>query len=154
MDADHLSPLEMESWGGFLRLHTVLYQELDRRLIAGQQMPLSTYDVLLRLVRARNGLRMSELAKQVFMTTGGLTRMADRLERDGLIARVRSTEDLRGYEARVTPAGRKAFKRANRQHLEDVRQLYLAHLTPEQLEVLAEVWRRIRAGNAGFGDAA
>ena len=144
----------MESWGGFLRMHTVLYQELDRRLSTGQQMSLSTYDVLLRLVRARDGLRMSELAKQVFMTTGGLTRMADRLERDGLIARTRSTEDLRGYEARITPAGRKAFKRANRQHLKDVRELYLAHLTAQQLEVLAEVWRRLKAANAHVGQAA
>ncbi len=74
-------------------------------------MALSTYDVLLRLVRARDGLRMSELAKRVFMTTGGLTRMADRLERDGLITRSRSANDLRGYEARITPTGRKAFDR-------------------------------------------
>ncbi|MGH2781835.1 MAG: MarR family winged helix-turn-helix transcriptional regulator [Thermoleophilaceae bacterium] len=109
-------------------------------------MALSTYDVLLRLVRARDGLRMSELAKRVFMTTGGLTRMADRLERDGLITRSRSANDLRGYEARITPTGRKAFKQANRQHLQDVRELFLEHLTEDELETLADVWRRLKAG--------
>ena len=148
MDPDQLSPQEMDAWGGFLRMHTVLYRELDRRLVRDQRMSLSTYDVLLRLVRARDGLRMSDLAKQVFMTTGGLTRLADRLERDGLIARTRSAEDLRGYEARITPAGRKALKRANRQHLADVRELFLDHVTHEEREVLAGLWRRLSDANA------
>ena len=148
MDRDQLSPLEMDAWGGFLRTHTVLYRELDRRLVRGQRMSLSTYDVLLRLARVRDGLRMRDLANQVFMTTGGLTRLADRLERDGLITRTRSAEDLRGYEARITPAGRRALKRANRQHLDDVRELFLDHVTHEEREVLAGLWRRLSDADA------
>lgn len=152
---DQLTPLEMEAWGGFLRTHTVLYRELDRRLAMSGQMPLSTYDVLLRLAWAGSaGLRMRELAQQVFMTSGGLTRMADRLERDGLITRTRSAGDLRGYEARITPAGRRALKRANLQHLDDVRELFLDHLTQEELDVLARVWRRLKAANAEPGAVA
>ena len=111
-------------------------------------MSLSTYDVLLRLARVRDGLRMRDLANQVFMTTGGLTRLADRLERDGLITRTRSAEDLRGYEARITPAGRRALKRANRQHLDDVRELFLDHVTHEEREVLAGLWRRLSDADA------
>jgi DNA-binding MarR family transcriptional regulator len=148
MDPDRLTPLEMDAWGGFLRMHTGIYRELDRRLIRGQQMPMSTYDVLLRLVRARDGLRMNELASQVFMTTGGVTRMADRLEREGLITRTRSADDLRGYEARITRAGRKAFKAANRQHLQDVRELFLEHLSERDLAALARIWSRLRSANA------
>jgi DNA-binding PadR family transcriptional regulator len=79
--------------------------------------------------------------------SGGLTRLADRLERDGLIARTRSSEDLRGYEARITSSGRKALRRANRQHLEDVRELFLAHLTSQELETLARVWRRLKGAS-------
>jgi DNA-binding MarR family transcriptional regulator len=143
---DRLSPPEMEAWSGFLRVHTLLYRELDRRLVAGQQIPLSTYDVLLRLAWAEaDGLRMSELAQQVFMTSGGLTRLADRLERAGLIARSRCTDDLRGYVARITPAGRETLRRANRQHLNDVRELFLAHLSDDERQVLAGVWRRLKA---------
>jgi DNA-binding MarR family transcriptional regulator len=142
---DRLSPLEMEAWSGLLRMHTELYRELDRRLARGQQMPLSSYELLLRLVWARDGLRMSELAEQMLMTTGGLTRMADRLERDGLITRTRSAADLRSYHAHITAAGRRAFKRANRQHLADVRELFLDHLSHDDLEALAGVWRRLKA---------
>jgi DNA-binding MarR family transcriptional regulator len=149
MAANRLSPLELDAWGGLLRTHTVLYRELERRLVKSSGMSISDYDVLVRLAWAgRSGLRMSELATRGLMTTGGLTRLVDRLERDGLITRTRTAHDLRGYEARITEAGRKAFRRANRQHLADVRELFLAHITTEQLEVLAEVWRRVKAANA------
>lgn len=158
MAADRLSPLELEAWGGFLRAHAVLYQELERRLVKHQGMTISAYDVLLRLSWAgAGGLRMSELANQVMKTSGGLTRLVDRLERDALIARTRSANDLRGYDVRITPAGRRALRRANRQHLQDVRELFLDHLTKKDLDALAGVWRQIRNAHleiAGAGSAA
>jgi DNA-binding MarR family transcriptional regulator len=143
--ADRLSPLQMDAWGGFLRTHTVLYRELDRRLARGQQLPMSSYEVLLRLAWAGDdGLRMSELAKEMLMTSGGFTRLADRLERDGLITRTRCPDDLRGYAVRMTAAGRKALKRANRQHLDDVRELFFDHVTDDELELLAGIWARLK----------
>ena len=149
MPPDRLSPLELDAWGGLLRVHTVLYRELERRLVKSSGMPISTYDVLLRLSWAgRSGLRMSELATQLLMTTGGLTRLVDRLEGEGLISRTRTAHDLRGYEVRVTPAGRRAFRSANQRHLADIRELFLDHVTKEQLDVLAEVWRRVKTANA------
>jgi DNA-binding MarR family transcriptional regulator len=149
MASDRLSTLELDAWGGLLRTHSVLFRELERRLVRSHGMPISTYDVLLRLAWAGNaGLRMSELAAQLLMTTGGLTRLADRLERDGLITRTRSDHDLRGYEARITPTGRKALRSASRRHLADLHELFLDHVTQEQLEVLTEVWRRVKAANA------
>ena len=93
---------------------------------------------------------MSELARHVSMTSGGLTRLADRLERDGLITRTRSDEDLRGYIARITPAGRRKLRRANRQHVQNVRELFLAHLTGKDVETLARVWQQLEAANAGL----
>jgi DNA-binding MarR family transcriptional regulator len=144
--ADRLSPLQMNAWGGFLRTHTVLYRELDRRLVRGQQMSISTYEVLLRLTWAgEDGLRMNELAQRMLMTSGGFTRLADRLERDGLVTRTRSHDDLRGYTVRMTPAGRRALKRANRQHLDDVRELFFDHVTEDELELLAGIWARLKS---------
>jgi DNA-binding MarR family transcriptional regulator len=149
MAGDRLSPLELDAWGGLLRTHTVLYRELERRLVKSSGMTISTYDLLLRLAWVGgSGMRMSELATPLLMTTGGVTRLVDRLERDGLITRTRTAHDLRGYEVRITPAGRKAIRGANKRHLADVRELFLDHLSDEQLEVLAEVWRRVKAANA------
>jgi len=45
---------------------------------------MNAYDVLVLLDEAPAGsLRMSELAAAVLMTSGGFTRLADRLERAG-----------------------------------------------------------------------
>jgi DNA-binding MarR family transcriptional regulator len=77
---------------------------------------------------------MSEPAHHVLMISGGLTRLADRLEHDGLITHSRDAEDFRGYEARIIPVGRKALRHANRQHVEDVRELFLDHVTQEDLK--------------------
>jgi DNA-binding MarR family transcriptional regulator len=152
---DRLSRLELEAWGGFLRTHAVLYQELEQRLVKSQGMTISSYDALLRLSWAgKSGLRMSELANNVLKTSGGLTRLADRLERDGLITRTRSAEDLRGYHAQITPAGRAALRRANRQHVADVRELFLGRLGPAQLKALAATWQAIGALDFDSSDAA
>jgi DNA-binding MarR family transcriptional regulator len=155
MARDELSTLELQAWGGFLRTHAVLYNELERRLETSHGMTISTYDVLLRLSWAgAAGLRMNELADQVLKTSGGLTRLADRLEREGLITRTRSSDDRRGFEARITPKGRKALRRANRQHLRDVRELFLDHLTEDQLTTLASAWRDLRVVFAELGPTA
>lgn len=140
-----LTALEQGAWGGLLETHSAFWRELERRLVKSHGMALSTYDVLVRLDRSEAcGLRMSALARQVLMSSGGVTRLVDRLEEDGLVCRERSTEDLRGFEVRITPAGRKALASASRQHLEDVRELFLCHLTEDELELLAGIWRRLR----------
>lgn len=152
MSLARLSPLELDAWGGLLRTHFLLRSELERRLLKSHGLHISSYGVLLRLAWAGSaGVRMSELAEQAMMTSSGLTRLADRLERDGLIARTRSADDLRSHEARISPAGRKALRRANQQHLADVRELFLTHLTQEELEVLADIWRRVQAANDELG---
>ncbi len=148
MALSRLSADELEAWGGFLRTHFVLHRELERRLVNRHGLLMSGYAVLLRLAWAGpEGQRMSELAEEAMMTSGGLTRLADRLERDGLITRTRSSDDLRGYVARITPAGRRLLSRANEKHLADVRQLFLDHLTDEEIRMLGDVWRRIKAAN-------
>jgi DNA-binding MarR family transcriptional regulator len=152
VEPDRLSLLELDAWGGLLTTHALLYRELERRLVKSDGMTMSTYGVLLRLAWAgSSGLRMSELATQQLLTTGGLTRLVDRLEGDGLISRTRTAHDLRGFEVRITPAGRKSLRRATQRHLADVRELFLDHVTEDQLEVLAEVWRRVKAANADLG---
>ena len=96
---------------------------------------------------------MSQLAEQTMMTSGGLTRLADRLERDGLIARTRSRDDLRGFEARIT--GRPQGPTPGEPTAPgDVRELFLDHVTHEELEVLAGVWRRVKDANVELSQTA
>jgi len=139
-----LEAVELDAWRGFLRAHARLVDELDAELRAAHDMPLSTYDVLVQLAHAPGRrLRMSELADSVLLTPSGLTRLVDRLCRDGLVARERCDDDARGSFATLTECGRIRFDEARRTHLAGVRRLFLGHLSPAEQRSLAKTWDRI-----------
>ena len=61
----------------------------------------------------------------MLLSASGVSRLVDRLERDGLVRRERCTEDGRGYWAVLTAAGRRQLKEARPTHLAGVRRLFL-----------------------------
>ena len=139
-----LTDRELVAWRGFLRAHREVVAHLDEELQRTHDLPLSSYEVLLYLADADDGrLRMGELADRLLLSRSGLTRLVDRLERRGLVARERCKEDARGLFARVTPAGRELFEAARPDHLDGVRRHYLARLDDADLEHLAAVWSRL-----------
>ena len=139
-----LDPLELGAWRGFLRVHAALSRELDAELLAAHDLPLSSYEVLLFLGDSHDGhMRMAELADSVLLSRSGLTRLVDRLERDGLVQRVSCPGDARGVHAQITDAGRARFKEARKTHLDGVRRLYLDHLGDDEKRQLAALWERM-----------
>jgi DNA-binding MarR family transcriptional regulator len=135
---------ELGAWRGLLRAHSSITRALDAELTSEHGLPLSSYEVLLYLAGAPEGrLRMSELADSVLLSRSGLTRLIDRLARDGLIERVRCDQDQRGWFAQITPAGRQTFAAARRTHLEGVRELFLRHFSRDELRELATFWERV-----------
>ena len=91
---------------GFLRVHAALERDLDAELIAAHGLPLSSYEVLLTVADApEERMRMSEIADSVLLSRSGVTRLVDRLERDGLVERVPCEDDARGQYAVLTRAG-------------------------------------------------
>jgi DNA-binding MarR family transcriptional regulator len=137
-------PVEYAAWAGFLDTHSVLWKELEARL-AQTGLSMTDYDVLLKLQQAApEGLRMSELSSRLLMSSGGTTRLADRLERRRLVKRSRFEDDRRGFVITITPLGRTALSSASSVHLGDVRELFLSHLSEAELKVLASVWERLQ----------
>jgi DNA-binding MarR family transcriptional regulator len=150
-DQDRLSERELGAWRGFLRAHRALVARLDAELVARHQLPLTSYEVLLQLVESPAGaLRMSEVADRVLLSRSGLTRLVDRLERDGLVRRRACPSDLRGQLAEITARGREVFAEARRTHLNGVRREFLAHLSEPELVELAGLWTRF--GGADMPD--
>src|SRR3954452_14819161 len=134
---DSLSPTELRAWRGLVRAHTCLVKRLDAQLEAEHGLPLTSYEVLLRLSDAEGGkLRMHDIATSVMLSRSGLTRLVDRLERDGLVRRCSCENDARGAYAVITHAGRARLAQARATHLAGVRQLFLAHYSQEELELL------------------
>ena len=127
-----------------LRAHAELVRELDAELAREHDMPLSSYEVLLFLNDSEDGrMRMSELADSALLSRSGLTRLVDRLERQGLLTRERCKSDARGWFAEITPEGRRAFGAARKTHLDGVRRAFLSHFSRDELRTLGGLWQKL-----------
>jgi len=142
--SNELSELELSAWRGFLTTHAELVRGLDAQLEAAHALPLSSYEVLIQLWHAPEGrLRMAELADRALLSRSGMTRLVDRLEGDGLLSRQRCAQDKRGSFACLTDRGREVLERARPAHLDAVRECFLRHFVPEELEVMTAFWARL-----------
>jgi DNA-binding MarR family transcriptional regulator len=143
MPAPRMTDLESEAWSGFLYAHERIWREIEAGL-SPLNVSMAEYSVLALLGEAGStGLRMSELARRRLMSSGGFTRLADRLEKRGFIQRRPSAEDGRGYVAFLTPEGRTLLRKAWKQQYADVRRLFLDRLDSDDLRDLARVWSRL-----------
>jgi DNA-binding MarR family transcriptional regulator len=139
-----LDTRELRAWRGLLRVHAQLSKALDAQLIAAHGLPLTSYEVLMYLSDAEGGrMRMNELAESVLLSRSGLTRLVDRLEREGYLERCSCAHDARGAFAVLTPAGREKVEAARATHLDGVRELFLSHFSDEELEVLGDAMERV-----------
>lgn len=145
-----LTAAELAVWRGFLRVHTALVKELDAELEAAHGLPLTSYEVLINLRGAPGRrLRMADLADRALLSRSGMTRLVDRLERLGLLARDQCASDARGCFAVLTDAGEAWLAKARPTHLDGVRRSFLAHLADEDLERLSALWEAMLPGCTG-----
>jgi DNA-binding MarR family transcriptional regulator len=138
---------ELAAWRGMLRVHSDMTRVLDAELTHRHGLPLTSYEVLLFLADSPDGrMRMSELADSVLLSRSGLTRLVDRLERDGLLERKQCEDDARGYFAAITDRGRGLFTEARRTHLAGVRERFLSRFSRDDLRTLGELWEKVPHG--------
>jgi DNA-binding MarR family transcriptional regulator len=138
------SPHQRAAWSGFIRAHSSIVKELDAELQAAHGLPLSSFDVLVQLSVAPNGrMQMSELAEAVHLSRSGLTRMVDRLERQGLLERHKGERDPRQVFACITKAGLERLAETTPTHLAGVRRMFLERLSQPQLKQLAVMWNQL-----------
>jgi DNA-binding MarR family transcriptional regulator len=124
-------------WRSFLRTHNHLLRLLEGQLAEHGKLALGNYDVLVQLAEAPgNRLRMSDLAEAVLLSRSGLTRLVDRLQKDGLVQRQPDPDDARGMYTVLTAKGRDTLRDASRVHLAGVTSLVLDRLSEAQLRQL------------------
>jgi DNA-binding MarR family transcriptional regulator len=144
-----LSTEELGAWRGLLRVHSALVKALDAELLAGHELPLTSYEVLINLQAAPDKRRrMAELADGVLLSRSGMTRLVDRLEKEGLLVRDPCVSDGRGTFAVLTDKGEALLGEARRTHLDGVRERFLKHFERDELTQLATLWNRVVPGAA------
>ena len=146
-DVHELEAGELAAWRGMLKVHSALVKALDHELEAAHGLPLSSYEVLIYLrVAPDKRLRMAELADRTLLSRSGMTRLVDRLERDGLLRRDTCSSDARGCFAVLTERGEDVLAGARATHLAGVRRRFLDHLDDDVAQ-LGIAFNKVLAAN-------
>jgi DNA-binding MarR family transcriptional regulator len=100
---------------------------------------------VLRILRGEggDGLPSQEIGERMVSRMPDVTRLVDRLERSGLVERLRTTTDRRVVLVRITDAGRALLARLDQPVL-DLHKELLGHLTPAELAELNRLLARAR----------
>ena len=118
----------VSTWRAIAASHAAAMAALDREL-ARQGLGVSEFEVLDRLSEMpEHKFRAQELADGVHLSQSALSRLIDRLEKNGLVERCSCGEDRRGVYVILTPAGLQRHAEAAPVHRE-----VLARTLPPQL---------------------
>lgn len=139
---------DIDLWADYRRAHTQLVTRLDTDLQARVGFPLAWHDVLVQLSEAPGRkLRLQDLADQMHFSRSGLTRLIDRIEGAGFVARQQDRQDRRGVYAVLTRAGRGAVTRAASTYTTDVDRYFLRVLSGSDKRALRTTLRQIVAAS-------
>lgn len=142
-DLTELSANHKRAWAFFLRSHAALIRRMEMLVRAGGGLPLDLYDVLLTLEESEQGrLTMSELAEKVTLSPSGVTRLIDRLEKQGYVTRDVNPCDRRSLFAVITPEGLAAREGAWPIYYKVIKDEFACKLTSEEAETLASLLQR------------
>ncbi|MHC5904284.1 MarR family winged helix-turn-helix transcriptional regulator [Streptomyces sp. S6] len=139
-----LTPEEQRAWRGFLRLNDRLRGNLARSLQAESNVSAADFAVLVELTDVPDGRRrILDLARALEWEKSRMSHHIARMVKRGLVERDECVEDGRGAFAVITAEGRAMIEVAAPRHVRSVRELFLDHVTPAELRMLAEVSERV-----------
>jgi DNA-binding MarR family transcriptional regulator len=127
------------------RIQRLLEADVEQADVAPAWFP-----VLDRLLRAEgHRLPMSTLARELAMTSGGFSKLADRMALDGLIDRRGTTDDRRVVHATLTEAGVQVARRAHAVHAQALRARLLTRRSAADLASVADTLAALAATQDG-----
>jgi MarR family transcriptional regulator, 2-MHQ and catechol-resistance regulon repressor len=135
----------ISTFGRLVEVQGRLERRLGADLEARFGLPHAWFEVLIRLSRSAAGrLTMGALAEQVTLTTGGVTRLIDRMEAAGLVERLPCRTDRRVSYAAITDSGRAKLEDAAEAHARNLRAVFEG-FSAKDLATLDILLDRLRA---------
>ena len=116
--------LAVAAWVRLLKAHGLVLRALRRRPPADLTLP--QFDVLAQLARRPEGMRSSDLTRELLVTAGNVTGLVARLSRLGLVERLAVPGDRRAVRIRLTTRGRRMMAKALPRHRREVAHLFAA----------------------------
>ncbi len=134
---------EMRAWRGFIATSPDLQRVIERDL-SRFGLDAGDYQLLAMLSEAPDHrLRMSDLADELRLTRGGLTRRMKGVIEAGLVERIDDKDDKRVAYAHLTSQGWRLIKRIAPHHVETVRAMMIDLLSPAEVKALGNAFEKI-----------
>lgn len=131
-------------YGRLFEAWATVTRQLDDQLEREVGIPLTWYGVLLLVGRSPGGARpIGELGLVTALTSGGVTRLVDRMAAAGYVERAPCPTDRRVIWVRLTPAGRELLARATGVHLRGIQEYMLDRLAPEDVAGLSRLLAKL-----------
>jgi len=132
------------AWARFFVAQALLVERIETAFAEADLPSLDWYDLLWVLERAEHGrLRMADIAEQAVVSRSNVTRLADRLEKAGLVQRASCPMDGRSTFCVVTDKGRALRARMWTVYRRQIDALFGQHLGAREAEELARIFERI-----------
>jgi DNA-binding MarR family transcriptional regulator len=126
-----------------IRFEIEIWNGVDARLRSEFNLPLTHYEPMAVIDRL-GACRVYDIANELGITTGGTSKLIDRIEGDGFCRRRPNPEDRRSSLLELTPAGKKLLQAASKS-FDDELQCRLGGLSPRGVEQLLSTLSRLRA---------
>lgn len=140
VEAEYLSDPAHGALFGRLSRVSLLLEEFHTQCFARFGLRFVDYSLLrvLQLADPPYELSPTRLSEVLVRSTGGMTQILDRLERDGLVRRSPDPSDRRKVIVGLTPAGLRLVKKANMVYVARKDQV-LGHLDDAELDRIDDV---------------
>jgi DNA-binding MarR family transcriptional regulator len=146
-EPDPFTAEEFAAWRGMLRVHSEVFRELDRGLLAEHGFGIDAYALMIMLVAApARRLPIGELGLRRNLTPSGISRSVDRLTKLGLLERAANPDDRRSLLVCLTREGLRRLREAQVTHHRIVREMLLSNLDPRDLSRLGQLWEKAMPG--------
>jgi DNA-binding MarR family transcriptional regulator len=129
----------MDFFDALIRYETNLWNHVDNRLKAAGAPSLAVLSALRVIGRYAPSARVQELSQELRITVGAASKLADRLEKEGLAQRLPHPSDRRSSLIALSPAGERALV-VGAQVLQDVLD---EHLAGEDISALVSAVQRL-----------
>lgn len=147
-------PDQVTTWINLHQTVRVIQQRLEERLRAQTDLSWPEFELLMRLEFATgHPLQMSEIAAQLVGSPSGTTRIADRLERDGLIVRETPRENRRIVRVQLTEKGKKVVANADETFKTALQEIFGDHLADAEVAEMRRALRKLLEKNGAWQEA-
>ena len=133
----------LRTWLRLLSCETLIERQIRSRFREQFRVTLPQFDVLSELERAAEQLTMSQLSRELMVSNGNITGVVDRLEKNGMVSRVRPEHDRRVQYIELTDTGKDAFRRMATKHEQWLAE-WLSDVSVEDMEVLQQLLLKAR----------